>query len=172
MHLPAIDVGLMDEHLAAHEGVIYRLNQYLTEVEHPYIRKLINKQKSVMKDHVKVMFGLLNPENNQFYNLETVDPALSLEKVGPEYKQDKELKKITMDLMATSSHMANSNFNSALKMVDPNVKHAHFQMAVQQATLMNYYVHFVEKMGWSYAPKAKLEDQYQTIAHFRHLLDN
>ncbi|MCM3715454.1 hypothetical protein M3202_15390 [Alkalihalobacillus oceani] len=66
--------------------------------------------------------------------------------------------------------MANYNFTSALMMKNPNVKHVHFEMAIQQATLEREYGEFMKQMGWEQPPMATKQAQLQTIQQFQHLI--
>ncbi|MDL4841861.1 hypothetical protein [Aquibacillus rhizosphaerae] len=169
MQLPAIDVGLMKEHLTAHEGIIYDISNDYSKVRHTFLKALIEKQIIVMTDHVRVMLKLLEPERENWVSLATSNPNISIESLQNSAANQDE-KPIVAGLMTTSMLMANDNYNSALRMSNENVKHVHYIMAMQQASFQNYYTIFMEQMGWSITPKANLEDQKQVIQHFRHLI--
>ncbi|MCT2534393.1 hypothetical protein NC661_15105 [Aquibacillus koreensis] len=170
MHLPAMDVGLMDEHLAAHEGILYKLRKYEEIVNDPYVRKLLKDQIIIMMDHVRVMLALLDPERDAWVSLATTNPEVDTALIN-QSTMNPNLKRIVAELVATSKQMASDNYTSALRMKNDNVKHVHFQMAMQQATFQNYYAFFMEKMGWNVSPKAVLADQAKVVQHFKHLLN-
>ncbi len=69
--------------------------------------------------------------------------------------------------------MAHTNFNSALMMKNENVKHVHYNMAVQQATYMNYISNFIKEKDWAPSAKATQATQRKIIEHFiYHNLEN
>ncbi|MDF0728111.1 hypothetical protein PY093_15685 [Cytobacillus sp. S13-E01] len=172
MALPAIDVGLMDEHLTTHEGIINKLKYYHSIVNHPDLKHIINLQIIVMQDHVRVMLGLLDPNRNQWITLSPIDLSdghnQHIEKGNT--SNTSLHKPIAIEARSTAKFMANSNFTSALMMKDPNVKHIHFEMAIQQATLERNYNDFIKKMGWEHPPKVTKETQVFTIQKHQHLL--
>ncbi|WP_112180002.1 hypothetical protein [Paraliobacillus zengyii] len=66
--------------------------------------------------------------------------------------------------------MAHTNFNSALMMKNENVKHVHYNMAVQQATYMNYISNFIKEKDWAPSAKATQATQRKIIEHFNSLV--
>ncbi|MGJ9383864.1 hypothetical protein [Salipaludibacillus sp. CF4.18] len=79
-------------------------------------------------------------------------------------------KRISLELQATANSMASTNFNSALMMKNENVKQVHFEMAIQQATYLNYVNYFVEEKKWSISVKGTQDQQNKIIEHFKHLV--
>jgi hypothetical protein len=169
--LPAIDLGLMAEHLATHEGVINKLEHYYTEVQHPHLKQIIHQQIMVMRTHVHVMLMLLRPNQEDFIHLPAIENHSVLPFHHEEHRhmiiQDKD---IALEARATANFMANNNFMSALMMKKENDKHAHIEMALQQETLEKRYGEFIKKMDWEYTPMASVQEQLETIKHYQYLM--
>ncbi|MGJ9383865.1 hypothetical protein [Salipaludibacillus sp. CF4.18] len=62
MRLPVIDIGLMNEHLATHEGLLGKLDVYLEATLDKFLMKLITAQREMLKVHIQVMLELLKPQ--------------------------------------------------------------------------------------------------------------
>ncbi len=59
--LPAIDLGLMSEHLLAHDGVIHKLVYYQNLVTSTELQNILKLQEEVMRTHVWIMLAFINP---------------------------------------------------------------------------------------------------------------
>ncbi|MBM7572457.1 hypothetical protein [Aquibacillus albus] len=170
--LPMVDVGLMDEHLSGHEGLLFKLKNYEAMVKETMLNNIIQQEIIVLKDHIRAMLQLLDPENKEWVSLKTDNPSFEVHPISAQSDHElHQLKKIVMELKTTVKHMANENYTSALMMKNPNVKHVHFQMAMQQATFQNYFAHIMKLMDWEYTPKAAEKEQKKVIQKFEHLLD-
>ncbi|UFT98726.1 hypothetical protein KO561_16230 [Radiobacillus kanasensis] len=167
MTLPAIDLGLMTEHLSAHKGLIHKLKMYEGKVFHPTLRYLLELNREMLKSHTEAMMAFIHP----YYNGEVVIPPLpylQLEEIHksketPYHDHDKS---ITMESKSSSKMMANENFMSASLMKDPNVRRAHLEMAHQQATLQQLYREFSDAMGWSAVSHTTIENQAEIYRHY------
>lgn len=171
MLLPVIDVGLMDEHLTAHEGVIPKLKKYKSMVNHPQLKEIIDLHISVLQHHVVVMLQLLDPNRKQWVYLKSL-PLPTTKHSGDhkmEWKKSTD-KSIALEAMSTAKNMGSTNFNSALMMKDPNVKHIHFEMAIQDAILQGKYNDFMKSMNSDHPPMATSEIQQYTIQKHQHIL--
>ncbi|MFC7063571.1 spore coat protein [Halobacillus seohaensis] len=171
MTLPSIDLGLMSEHLAAHEGIIHKLENYLSKVTSTELRETIDLQVNVMRAHVKVMLMLINPYLHEY----VVVPPLSTHKSnhGPQantMEQNLKNKPIALEARSTAKSMANENFTSALFMKNHNVKQAHIEMALQQVTIQEKYNEYIKKMGWAFVPYASLQEQIHTYQNYQRML--
>ncbi|RKL67408.1 hypothetical protein CR203_08575 [Salipaludibacillus neizhouensis] len=171
MRLPVIDIGLMNEHLATHEGLLGKLDVYLEATLDKFLMKLITVQREMLKVHIQVMLELLLPQKEEWVNLpnenleEELDLSTATDSTGNELT-----KRISLELQATANSMARTNFNSALMMKNENVKQVHFEMAIQQATYLNYVNYFVEENEWSISVKGTEDQQNKIIEHFKHLV--
>lgn len=174
MRLPAVDLGLMAEHLPTHEGILNKLKHYLAKVTNADLKDIISLQISVMRAHVKVMLLLINPYQNGYVAV----PPLEAYSGNHYFKEEawgqdpSKNKSIALEARATAKCMANDNFISALMMKNPNVKHAHIEMALQQAFLQERYSQFIQRMGWEFVPHVSVQDQINTYQHFQHILNN
>ncbi|MGY3716953.1 hypothetical protein ACWE42_15675 [Sutcliffiella cohnii] len=166
--LPAIDVGLMNEHLSTHAGLLGKLDIFLAATDNKYIRKFILTQQRVLNDHVNIMLALLNPTKTEWVSLPTINLQEKLE-VFNETTSTKKTKQIALELQSMTKTMAQTNFNSALMMKDENVKYVHFEMAQQQATMKVFLDKFIKNMGWSESANVPSSVQQKVIEHFEHL---
>ncbi|WP_117149258.1 hypothetical protein [Paraliobacillus zengyii] len=73
MLLPIIDVGLMNEHLSTHEGLLGKLDLYQTESSATYLKKIVTIQQTLLKTHIRVMLELLNPSNENWIELPNIN---------------------------------------------------------------------------------------------------
>ncbi|MFS0752807.1 hypothetical protein [Oceanobacillus sp. 1P07AA] len=168
--LPAIDLGLMAEHLSAHEGVINKLAHYQSIVTNLELRNILSLQENVMHSHVWVMLAFINPN----YHIEVKVPPLSAyreEHIFERPGNGDVNKWIALEANNTAKNMSVENYNSAMMMQDMNVKNAHIEMALQQNQIKEKYAEFIKKMGWDFAPKATTSSQVNTFLHFEHLLN-
>lgn len=171
MLLPIIDVGLMNEHLSTHEGLLGKLELYLIESSATYLNKIITIQQTLLKTHIQVMLELLNPSNEKWIELPSINLEKKLTFSWPVYSDfDVLTKRITLELQSTAKSMAHTNFNAALMMKNKNVKHVHYQMAVQQATYMNFISAFVTEKDWAPSINATQATQRKVIEHFHSLV--
>ena len=170
--LPAIDLGLMTEHLSAHEGVINKLKTYQTIITNNELRKIIKLQENVMQTHVWIMLALINPEYTGYVEV----PSLSNYQIKQNSKSgridnSKDDKWVALEVHSTAKNMSNNNYNSALMMQNQNVKKAHIEMALQQQQIQKMYSDFIEKKGWKSVPRISIQQQLNTYFHFQHLLE-
>lgn len=172
--LPAIDLGLMAEHLSAHEGVINKLAAYQSSVTNMELRNILNLQENVMRSHAWVMLAFINPN----YHNDVEVPPLTSFRIEHEHTSDKlengnggNNKWIALEAHDTAKNMSTENYNSAMKMQNMNVKNAHIEMALQQNQIKEKYASFIKKMGWAFAPNAANRAQTNTFLHFEHLLN-
>ncbi|GGM41250.1 hypothetical protein GCM10011351_29300 [Paraliobacillus quinghaiensis] len=168
MLLPSIDVGLMNEHLAAHKGILHKLKKYYAEVGDPYLKQMIYAQIIIMESHVVIMLNLLEPNNNQWLQvvpLQEVLQQVNVSQINPKKMESDKL--IALEVHSTSKFLANDNFLSGLMMKNDNVKQVHFDMAYQQASFEKMYGDYLEKMGWSLIPKVTVEEQLKVINHYK-----
>lgn len=171
MLLPIIDVGLMNEHLSTHEGLLGKLDLYQTNASASYLKKIIAIQQTLLKTHIQVMLDLLNPSNQNWIQLPNINLEEKLTFSWPVHSEfDRLTKRITLELQATAKSMAHTNFNSALMMKNKNVKHVHYEMAFQQATYMNYISAFLKEKDWTPSAKATQATQRKIIEHFNSLV--
>ncbi|MFN2745773.1 MULTISPECIES: hypothetical protein [unclassified Bacillus (in: firmicutes)] len=170
MILPAVDLGLMAEHLSTHKGMLHKLKGYYSRATNAELKEIIGLQINVMRMHVKVMLQLINPYNQ---NSPEVTPLHALsddpfrKKTGePATAHDHA---IALEARASAKNMAGDNFFSALLMKDNHVRNAHIQMALQQASLQEMYSRLIKRMGLGYTPHASINAQIGTYQHFEQL---
>lgn len=170
--LPSIDLGLMAEHLTAHEGIINKLELYQTIVTNTPLKDIIELHANIMHEHVRVMMALINPYQNEYVELAPIN----------EYQMNNHMqiareqgvgfrdKWIALEGHTTAKTMSNENYFSALMMKNQNVRTIHVQMALQQLEVQNKYEEFIEKMGWVFTPHASAQEQITTFQHYQHIL--
>lgn len=172
MSLPAIDLGLMAEHLTAHEGVINKLELYQTKVSIASLKEIIVSQTNMMRDHVRVMLALINPyQQNEYVELSPINEHSGFNKqpIG-EHNTNFQDKWIALDGHNTAKNMSNNNYVSALMMQDPYVRNIHIQMALQQFEMLDKYNELITKMGWTFTPHATVHEQFNTFQYYEHIL--
>src|SRR5690625_5468491 len=103
--LPAVDLGLMADHLIAHEGVINKLELYQTKVTNATLKEIIVSHTSVMRDHVRVMLALINPYLNEHLELTPINEYfrnfyMRIEKEENNNFQDKRSEEHTSELQS------------------------------------------------------------------------
>lgn len=171
--LPAIDLGLMAEHLSAHKGVINKLSLYEKKVTDVALKEILNLQLNVMRNHVKVMLALINPYQHSYIEL----PHLNEYRMnyypqvieGQEDNADNRW--IALESQNTAESMSNENYTSALMMKNQNVRKIHAEMALQQFTLQGRYADLIKGMGWSFVPYASMQEQVKTYQHYQYMLE-
>ncbi|GAA0443548.1 MAG: spore coat protein [Bacillota bacterium] len=168
--LPAIDLGLMSEHLAAHEGELCKLNMYFAIANSSQLKNILKLQSNVMYAHVLVMLALINPYHQQPVKLPSMDNTHSDQNVkhSTATKNDKW---IATEAHTSAKSMANDNFISALMMQDQHVRDIHVEMALQQLKIQENYEDFLKNMGWTFVPYTTSEEQLNTYYHFQQLFN-
>ncbi|MFD1738099.1 hypothetical protein ACFSCX_16340 [Bacillus salitolerans] len=171
MILPAMDVLLMKDHLKTHEGMLYKLRIYFHHAHHPLLKEIIQRQYTIMNDHVRVMLELLDPNRTTPVRLAAIDldivPKGDSNLNGTTEKQDKPL---SFEGRATAKFMANHNFMSSLLMKNPHVKEIHEKMAIQQAKIAESYTHLIQHLWREKPTMSTAEVQLEIINDFKDLL--
>lgn len=165
--LPAVDIGLMAEHLSTHEGMINKLKIYRMNVKNVDLKDTIDLQIKVMRAHVEVMLSLINPQNDDYVevpdlrisNLNNYQTAID-EHVGYNDKW------IALEAKASAKMMSGENYTSALMMKDDNVRNAHVEMALQQLEIQKKYSEFIKRMGWEFTPHVTTQTQEKTYLFY------
>lgn len=165
--LPSIDLGLMAEHLSAHEGEINKLELYQRKVINTDLKSIINLQANIMRDHVRVMLALINPHQNGQVELNPINMG-HYTYMG-EKQTNAQDKWIAIEAHTTAQNMSNENFFSALMMKDQHVRKIHVQMALQQLELQGKYSEFIKRNGWGFTPYASVHEQLGTLQHYQHV---
>ncbi|MFC4322259.1 hypothetical protein [Litchfieldia salsa] len=166
MTLPAVDLGIMSEHLSTHEGVINKLKMYYVSVSNPVLKKMLMLHIQTLRNHVTTMLELMNPSSHHVHlkemaNFESHSVLVQLTEVE---------KDITLEVRATAKLMGSDNFNSALMMKDPKVKNIHLKMSYQDITLQMLYDKLLKDLGGGeYIPKVSDEVQRMTFEKFHHV---
>lgn len=171
--IPAADLGLMADHLSAHEGVINRLGLLRTKVSDDRLEALIALQINMMLAHVYVMLDLINPYHKQYVEVPSLNQVsnhpYSHQQNHMRYDSELQDRWIALDVRSTAKNMADQNYASALMMHNQNVRNAHVEMALQQLQLMEQYGGFIEGKGWSFTPQSSVKEQLETLQHFQHM---
>ena len=151
--LKTIDVGLMANHIPTHKGIIKRLEIYANNSLEPQLTAILNKQITIMENHVKVMNQLLNqtpnvvlppiPQNIPINSNRSMNSNTGMED-----------RAIALDSHFTATAMANENFLSATNMKNPQVKRLHVEMALQQLEISNQHEMLAQQLGWMSHPNA------------------
>ncbi|MBM7604280.1 hypothetical protein JOC75_002253 [Metabacillus crassostreae] len=168
LRLPASDLGLMAEHLAAHEGIINKLKRDYLVIQNPALKQVLYTSITIMRDHVRVMLALIDPQQHSPVHLAQI--PINQEKFVYHNLSEQE-KHIALEARSTSMSMASNNFTSALRMKDANTKYVHFKMADQQVKLQGLYNNIVQKTNSDYTPKATEKEQLKTLQHYLHILN-
>ena len=69
MQLYTVDVGLMADHLPAHEGTMRRLEHYISMRPNVHLMSILQQQLQMMTNHVQAMRILLDPNHAGPINL-------------------------------------------------------------------------------------------------------
>lgn len=166
--LPAVDLGLMAEHLASHQGAISKLRVYEHNVSLAELSKTLQLQRKIMEAHVNVMLQLINPNNTSYVEVPSLE---SVKKQVTNTKQiqanDSNNKWITLEALSSAKSMSNRNFVSALMMQNKNVRDAHVKMAMQQLELMEKYERIAKEHSWTFTPMATYKEQTETYHAFQ-----
>ncbi|HZG58697.1 hypothetical protein [Paenibacillus sp.] len=167
MRLPAVDTGLMANHLEKHEAILAKLSLYRTLAKDETYDRIVSEQIRVMLDHVRAMLELLDPERREPVRLKPIAHRFAAALMA-EWPLD--FKQLLAETRATSLNMARENFLSALQMHHPNAKRVHVDMALQQVHFAERYGELMRAHGWEQHPMASPEEQRETIARFAHML--
>ncbi|MDC3414038.1 spore coat protein [Aquibacillus sp. 3ASR75-11] len=159
--LKTVDVGLMANHLAAHKGIIKKLEFYAASTQNKQLSMLIEQQAGLMKNHVTTMNNLLNPNQMSQATLPPIPKAQGQNHANMSGSTSIGLKDpdIAMDAHFTATAMANDNFTSAMNMKDPQVKKIHIEMALQQSHIAEQLEMMGNQNGWMSHPSATSMEQ-------------
>lgn len=153
--LKTVDVGLMANHLPAHNGVISRLELYMNYAKEQQLVQILQKQIGMMKHHVQVMNQLLNLNQNNNVVLPPIPQNVPLHtnELNKNYFgiDDRDM---ALDAHFTATAMANDNFISATNMKNPQVKRIHIEMALQQSNIADQLGMLAQQLGWITHPNA------------------
>lgn len=151
MKLPAIDLGLMAEHLAAHEGVIFKLQTYYQNVQNPLLKRVLKSHIDTLQVHVAVMLSLIDPNRIHEVQLPKVNEILFNETLGHLLPWEKD---IALEGRFTAKSMGTNNFNSGTMMKDENVKTIHLQMSYQDIYFQKMYNNLITASDGGFVPMA------------------
>ncbi|WP_047984066.1 spore coat protein [Ornithinibacillus californiensis] len=147
--LPAIDIGLMIEHLSTHEGMIKKLEIYRMKVRSEELKDTIDLQIKVMRAHVEVMLSLINPQNDDYVEVPDLrNASLNNYQTAIDEHVGYNDKWIALEAKASTKMISGENYTAALMMKDNNVRNAHVEMALQQLEIQKKYSEFIKRMGW------------------------
>ncbi|NKE06472.1 hypothetical protein [Mesobacillus selenatarsenatis] len=167
MNFPAVDLGIMAEHLPTHEGVISKLKIFKDIVDNQEIKKLLQLNIQMLREHVRAMLELIDPDHNGEVKLaELPDMDLNTEMLNLSEQE----KDIVLEARAASKLMGSDNFNSALMMKDMNVKNIHIQMAYQDVRMQVLYNMVVEHVNGDFTPHVTEAMQSKTYEKYKHIL--
>ncbi len=166
MNLPAVDLGIMAEHLNTHEGVIYRLKIYDQSLQNIVLKRIVELHLKTLRNHVKTMLALIDPNRTHTVHLPDLDSINWNVDIGTleEYEKD-----IALDARSTAKLMGSDNFNSALMMKDSNVKNIHIKMSYQDISLQMMYDYLIKHTRGEFIPRVSNEMQRMTLQHFNYL---
>ncbi|MDT0163562.1 hypothetical protein [Bacillus sp. AG4(2022)] len=166
MNLPAVDLGIMTEHLSTHEGVIHKLKLYYSSVQNPVFKNLLGLHIKMLRNHVIAMLGLINPDPTHKVDLSEMDSINWNINLGTleEYEKD-----IALEARSTAKQMGSDNFNSALMMKDADVKNIHLQMSYQDVSMQMMYDHLIKHTLGEFIPRVSKEMQRLTLQHYSHV---
>ncbi|MBP3952219.1 spore coat protein [Bacillus suaedae] len=167
MILKSIDLSLMSEHLNVHKGILNKLDAYYCNVQDQTLKKLIYDQYVIMWNHVEVMLSLMDPNLNEQVTAAALNNLEQLAIPCKQVTSPIDQATIAIDLRETSKSMAQSNFNSALRMKTSNVREIHIQMALQQTMFHKQYSLYVERTINEVVPESTLQGQLAILQSFR-----
>ncbi|WP_077622963.1 hypothetical protein [Sediminibacillus massiliensis] len=167
MNLPAVDFGIMAEHLSSHEGVINKLKMYYGSVTSTALKRLLSLHINTLRNHVAAMLELIDPDRYETVHLPDIDQVDLGMGPGPLTEIEKDIIK---EATASAKLMSNDNYTSALLMKDPNVKNIHIQMAYQDVTFQMLYDSFLQGASKPFIPRATKEVQQMTLHKYLHVL--
>lgn len=167
MILKSIDLSLMSEHLNVHKGILNKLDAYYCNVQDQTLKKLIYDQYVIMWNHVEVMLSLMDPHLNEEVTAAALNNLEQLAIPCQQVLSPIDQATIAIDLRETSKSMAQSNFNSALRMKASNIREIHIQMALQQTMFHKQYCLYVERTINEVVPESTLQGQLAILQSFR-----
>jgi tRNA(Glu) U13 pseudouridine synthase TruD len=167
MRIPAIDLGLMAEHLAAHEGVLYKLGIYHQNVQNKTFRNILKSHINTLRNHVAVMLMLIDPNRVEKVNLPDIQ---QIEIDGPPETLKSWEKNMALESRFTANSMGTNNFNSAAMMKNENVKNIHLQMAYQDIQFQKMYNKLIASAD--FVPMALPDMQWMTVQKYQHLVSH
>jgi hypothetical protein len=168
MRLPAIDLGLMAEHLAAHEGVIYKLRIYHQNVQDKTLRKVLKSHIDMLQNHVAIMLMLIDPNRVEHVYLPEIKEIYLNEPLGNLSQSEKN---IVLESRFTAKSMGTNNFNSATMMKNDNVKNIHLQMSYQDIEFQKMYNKLIVAADADFTPMASPEMQWMTLQKYQHVMN-
>lgn len=167
MNLPAADLGIMAEHLPTHEGVISKLRIFKGIVDNQELKKLIQLNIQMLREHVRAMLELIDPNRKGEVKLaEMPDIQINTEML----QLSEQEKDIVLETRSASKLMGSDNFNSALMMKDMNVKNIHIQMSYQDVRMQILYNMVVEHVDGDFTPRVTEAMQSKTYEKYKHIL--
>ncbi|MGI8314358.1 hypothetical protein [Halobacillus mangrovi] len=171
MILKMIDLSLMSEHLPVHKAELDKLASFICSLEDPTVKQIAYEQYVIMKNHVKVMIGLMNPNQNEqittadLQNWEPVEINCQVSSVGMSQEN------MWTELKTSAQTMANNNFESSLRMKAKNVRNIHLHMAMQQSMILDRYTEYMESMTEDTAPEASKAQQIEAMETFKKMFN-
>ncbi|ASN04807.1 hypothetical protein [Virgibacillus necropolis] len=171
--LPAVDLGIMAEHLSAHKGVINKLEVYQANVTNTVLKDIIILQTNMMRAHVRIMLAFINPDDSGYIEVPDLNDYLRTNNHKGMKEQGSNVNNqwIALEAHTTAKCMSNENYFSALMMKDQNVRNAHVEMALQQLAVQEKYAAFIQEKGWTFVPHVSAHDQVNTYQYFQHMLE-
>jgi hypothetical protein len=156
----------MAEHLNVHKGQLRKLANYYCAVKDSELREIIYNQYLVMKNHVKVMLLLMDPNQNESITAESLKKVVptDIPCQGSNIMSEQE---IAIEGKNTAKTMAHDNFSSALMMKAHNVRDIHVHMALQQTMIQERYNKFIEKHKYDVSPSTTTQTQVGTMQEFK-----
>lgn len=171
-HLPAVDVGLMSDHLMAHEGMLQKLRTYQEIATSHDLKRILALQYNVMSDHVRVMLKLIDPNHTSYVELAPINMTLLEQNSIGHFGISQADHWIAREAHTSAKDMANTNFTSGLMMQNQNVRNVHVEMALQQLKMMELYEQFIHRIGGPFIPRVSNEEQLRTYNYFQALFSN
>jgi hypothetical protein len=168
VRLPTADLGIMAEHLATHEGMIKKLKIYYMTVRSSVLKSVIKTHIQVLRSHVRAMLTLINPNQKGPFHLHSTEKVHLQFANEPFSEQEKD---ITLEARATAKLIASENFMSALMMKDHNVKHVHFEMALQEVRMQSLYNEIIHHINGDFTPMTTEKMQLLTLEKYYHVLN-
>ncbi|QAS53599.1 hypothetical protein [Halobacillus litoralis] len=171
MILKMIDLSLMAEHLSVHKAELDKLATFICSIQDAEIKQVATEQYMIMQNHVKVMIALMNPDLNETIGVNDLHKWEPVQINCHQISLGMSQENILTALKSTSETMADTNFNSGLRMKAENVRNIHFHMALQQTMLLNRYIALMEKFIKDTAPESSKEKQKETFQTFKNMFN-